>query len=128
MSLHETLQSLKDLVDCFEDLIEKGKLATSSRSTDLISDFINSVEETVSQATSTLEKSREALRGVKQEDMVFKYASVYYRTLVLVSIPYIINILESASTILKNRDHEGEAAKATTLAEKLKNLVDTLKY
>ncbi|MCC6011158.1 MAG: hypothetical protein LM556_02010 [Desulfurococcaceae archaeon] len=127
MSLHETLHSLKDLVDSFEDLIEKGKIATSTRSVELLSDFINSVEGAIPQAVSALERSKEALREAQQSDVLLKYISVYYRMLVLVSIPYMINMLESASVILKSRDLEGDATKALALAKKLKNLVDTLK-
>jgi hypothetical protein len=127
MSLHETLHSLKDLVDSFEDLIEKGKIATSTRSIELLSDFISSVEGAIPQAVSALERSKEALREAQQSDVLLKYISVYYRMLVLVSIPYMINMLESASVILKSRDLEGDATKALALAKKLKNLVDTLK-
>jgi hypothetical protein len=127
MSLHETLHSLKDLVDSFEDLIEKGKIATSTRSVELLSDFISSVEGAIPQAVSALERSKEALREAQQSDVLLKYISVYYRMLVLVSIPYMINMLESASVILKSRDLEGDATKALALAKKLKNLVDTLK-
>ncbi|MCC6040721.1 MAG: hypothetical protein LM557_00900 [Desulfurococcaceae archaeon] len=127
MSLHETLQNLKDLVDSFEDLIEKGKIATSTRNIELLSDFISSVEGAIPQATSALERSRDVLQQAQHCDVLLKYISVYYRMLVLVSIPYTISILESASQILKTRYLEGDASKALALAEKLKNIVDTLK-
>jgi len=127
MSLYDVFQNLRDLVEQFEGLIEKGKTAVSTRSVDLINEFINSAEESFQQVTSILSRSRDILQEPRQSDALLKYTSVYYRMLVLVSIPYVIDILESASSILRNRNLEGNANRALVLAEKFKSFVDTLK-
>jgi hypothetical protein len=128
MSLYDAFQELKELVERFEGLIEKGKVATSTRNVDLINDFIDSAEEIYQHANSVLEGSRNILMGSQREDSLFKYADVYYRMLVLVSIPYTVKILESASSILRGKNFEEHANRALLLAEKLRVLVDTLKH
>jgi len=128
MSIHEAFQCLRDLVDRFEDLIEEGKIATVSNNIELVVGFINSVESSIPLTIDILERSRSILQEVQQDNKLFKYVSTYHRMLVLVSIPYIISILEAASSILRNRDFLDEANRALALAEKLKCFVDTLKH
>jgi hypothetical protein len=128
MSIHEAFQGLRDLVDRFEDLIEEGKIATVSNNVELVIGFINSVENSIPLTIDILERSRSILQEVQQDNKLFKYVSTYHRMLVLVSIPYIISILEAASSILRNRDLLDEANRALALAEKLKCFVGTLKY
>ncbi|MCC6033974.1 MAG: hypothetical protein LM567_00525 [Desulfurococcaceae archaeon] len=127
MSVHEAFQSLKDLIERFENLLEEGKIATISNDVKLVIGFINSVESSISLTINVLEKSNNILQEIQQDDKLFKYISTYHRMLILVSIPYLTSILETAASILKNKDLINEANRAITLAEKLKYFVDTLR-
>ncbi|MEM0000896.1 MAG: hypothetical protein QXH02_05355 [Desulfurococcaceae archaeon] len=127
MSLYNALTSLRRLVGSCEEAISEGKLALSTGDADLASKFVSSARVIAVQAPSILTEAKNLIEKHDKEDKLVKYISVYYRTLVLVSVPYIILILKDLADLLSKRGHVDKVNEVQNIIEKFEVALDTLK-
>lgn len=127
MSLYSMLGSLKKLVDGCEEAIKEGKLAVSTRNMDLIVKFIGSVKAIATQAPLVLTEAKSFIEKCDKEDKLAKYISAYYRTLVLVSVPYLIMILRELADLLDGCGHENRVNEVRSIIASFESTLDTLK-
>lgn len=119
---------LKNLVDDYEEAIDKGKLAVASRDVELILVFIDSSRDLLARSKPIITSTREVMHNITSEnDKLAKYISVYYRMLVYISIPYIADIVRAAADILEKQGYSNEAGEARNLFKEYSSLLDTLK-
>lgn len=127
MSLYNTLALLKKLVSSCEEAISEGKLAISTGDVDLAAKFVSSARIIAVQALPILTEAKSLIEKHDKEDTLMKYISVYYRTLILVSVPYIILILKDLAGFLDKRGHGDKVNEALSVIEKFETALSTLK-
>lgn len=127
MSLYNTLASLKKLVNSCEEAISEGKLAVSTGNIDLALKFVNSARIIATQALPVLTEAKNLVEKHNKEDALVKYISVYYRTLILVSVPYIVLILKDLVNLLNRHGHGDKVCEARSVIEKFEATLNTLK-
>lgn len=127
MSLYNALTLLKKLVGNCEEAINEGKLAISTGDVDLALKFVSSARMIAVQALPILAEVKSLLEKHDEEDKLVKYISVYYRTLILVSVPYIILILKDLAEFLDKHGHGDKVNEARNVIEKFEATLNTLK-
>lgn len=127
MSIYNRLINLKKLVDDCEEAIKEGKLATSTGSIELAIKFLSMVKNIASSLQPLLTETRDILARYNQDDKLIRYTSVYYRTLVLVSIPYIVMILGDLKQLLDRQGYERNASEVQHLISDFEDLLNTLR-
>ncbi|MEM4481900.1 MAG: hypothetical protein QXK88_05685 [Desulfurococcaceae archaeon] len=127
MDLQSTLISIKRLVDDCEETIKEGKLAISTRSLERASKFIDLTRSMTSYALQALLDAKSIIDLNKEDDKLVKYISVYYRTALLVSLPYISTILKELIDVLDSQMHADKAREASHLLQILEEIRSTLR-
>lgn len=127
MDLYDTLSLLKMLVDNCEEIIREGKLAIATKDTSLAMKFVSSVRSMIPQIRSVLAETRNIVEKHNAEDTLLKYISVYYRTLTLISIPYMILILKELRGLLDEHGRNDRINELQDIIMSLESAVSTLK-
>lgn len=129
MDVYSAMVSIKRLVDDCEEVIKEGKLAVTTGSVEQALKFIDLTRNISSYALNALLDARSILemdRGNSQDKLI-KYVSVYYRTALLVSLPYILTILKEVVQILSSQIHTEKASEASNLLHLFEEILGTLK-
>jgi hypothetical protein len=127
MSLHDILSSLKNLVDDYETVIDKGKLAVKTEDAESIIVFINGARSLMERVQLILPSVREVLNAHGEGDKLVKYINVFYRMLVYVSIPYTIEVMEEAMNLLDRKGYITGVVEVKEAINMYESLMDTLK-
>jgi len=96
MHPNELVASLRTLVDDYERLIDRAKLLRALQSKEEIDEFISSADRVLEQSRLLLPEAKSIVNAGITGDIVSKHISAYYRMIKLVSIRYVIDLLEEA--------------------------------
>lgn len=127
MSIYDALHAIKKFVDECENLIRDGKLAVSLEDVNVALRFVEQAKSISVQIKPILEDTKQSLDAYKNEDVLFKYISAYYRTAVLVSVPYVVMILKNVAGVLEKNGYLEKAKEARNVAENIEVIVNTLR-
>jgi hypothetical protein len=127
MSLHDILSSLKNLVDDYEEVIDKGKLAVKTEDVESVIVFINGARSLMERVQLILPSVREVLNEHSEGDKLVKYINVFYRMLVYVSIPYTLEVMEEAMNLLDRKGYITGVVEVKEAINMYESLMDTLK-
>ncbi|MCC6043313.1 MAG: hypothetical protein LM553_00330 [Desulfurococcaceae archaeon] len=127
MSLHDILSSLKNLVDDYETVIDKGKLAVKTEDVESVMVFINGARSLMERVQLILPSVREVLNAHGEGDKLVKYINVFYRMLVYVSIPYTLEVMEEAMNLLDRKGYITGVVEVKEAINMYESLMDTLK-
>ncbi|MEM1618239.1 MAG: hypothetical protein QXE77_01620 [Desulfurococcaceae archaeon] len=127
MSIYDVLHAIKKFVDECENLIRDGKLAVSLEDVNVALRFVEQAKSISIQIKPILEDTKQSLDAYKNEDALFKYISAYYRTAVLVSVPYVVMILKNVAGVLEKNGYLEKAKEARNVAENIEVIVNTLR-
>jgi len=127
MSLHDILSSLKNLVDDYETVIDKGKLAVKTEDVESVIVFINGARSLMERVQLILPSVREVLNAHGEGDKLVKYINVFYRMLVYVSIPYTLEVMEEAMNLLDRKGYIKGVVEVKEAINMYESLIDTLK-
>ncbi|MEM0218603.1 MAG: hypothetical protein QW123_00955 [Desulfurococcaceae archaeon] len=127
MSIYDALHAIKKFVDECENLIRDGKLAVSLEDVNVALRFVEQAKSISIQIKPILEDTKQSLDAYKNEDALFKYISAYYRTAVLVSVPYVVMILKNVAGVLEKNGYLEKAKEARNVAENIEVIVNTLR-
>lgn len=127
MSLHDILSSLKNLVDDYETVIDKGKLAVKTEDVESVMVFISGARSLMERVQLILPSVREVLNAHGEGDKLVKYINVFYRMLVYVSIPYTLEVMEEAMNLLDRKGYITGVVEVKEAINMYESLMDTLK-
>jgi len=127
MSLHDILSSLKNLVDDYETVIDKGKLAVKTEDVESVMVFISGARSLMERVQLILPSVREVLNEHGEGDKLVKYINVFYRMLVYVSIPYTLEVMEEAMNLLDRKGYITGVVEVKEAINMYESLMDTLK-
>ena len=127
MSLHDILSSLKNLVDDYETVIDKGKLAVKTEDVESVMVFISGARSLMERVQLILPSVREVLNAHGEGDKLVKYINVFYRMLIYVSIPYTLEVMEEAMNLLDRKGYITGVVEVKEAINMYESLMDTLK-
>ncbi|MEM3926351.1 MAG: hypothetical protein QXU13_02055 [Desulfurococcaceae archaeon] len=128
MDLQSLLPELKNLIDSYEELLNKGKIILLSREFSIIGQFIPFLRETVINTYKLLPlvKSK-ILEQQGSTDKLYKYISTYYRMITLIDIPYLVSILKQIADKLEKENERGDYEQLVRIIDDIEKFMDTLK-
>ncbi|MEM1628382.1 MAG: hypothetical protein QXP02_01765 [Desulfurococcaceae archaeon] len=128
MDLQSLLPELKNLVDSYEELLDKGKIILLSREFSIIDQFISFLRETVINTYKLLPlvKSK-ILEQQGSTDKLYKYISTYYRMITLIDIPYLISILKQIADKLEKENERRDYEQLVRIIDDIEKFMDTLR-
>lgn len=96
MHLNELASLIRTLVDDYEKLIDQGKILKSLHDKEQVDLFISEASKLLDSSTRILPEAKLVVSTHSLGDAIVKHISVYYRMLKLISIRYIVDLLEEA--------------------------------
>ncbi|MEL9909186.1 MAG: hypothetical protein QXP97_05965 [Desulfurococcus sp.] len=96
MHLNELASLIRTLVDDYEKLIDQGKILKSLYDKEQVDLFISEASKLLDSSARILPEAKLVVSTHSLEDVTVKHISVYYRMLKLISIRYIVDLLEEA--------------------------------
>ncbi|MEM4020647.1 MAG: hypothetical protein QXS23_04330 [Desulfurococcaceae archaeon] len=128
MDLQSLLPELKNLIDSYEELLNKGKIILLSREFSIIGQFIPFLRKTVTNTYKLLPlvKSK-ILEQQGSTDKLYKYISTYYRMITLIDIPYLVSILKQIADKLEKENERGDYEQLVRIIDDIEKFMDTLK-
>lgn len=96
MHLNELASLIRTLVDDYEKLIDQGKILKSLHDKEQVDLFISEASKLLDSSARILPEAKLVVSTHSLGDVTVKHISVYYRMLKLISIRYIVDLLEEA--------------------------------
>ena len=127
IDIYDLFYSIKKLVEDCEEAIKEGKLALSTSNLDSAARFLTLTNRIASSSKTTLLAAKNIITESREETRLVKYVSVYYRALVLMSIPYLQLILRDMSKLLNEHGQGDKAVEASRLLEFFNETLNTLR-
>jgi hypothetical protein len=127
-SLHSLLASLRDLVDAYEKIIGELKIHVQTSRVEDASLLIDNIKRLTERTESTIIELKDIVVNLEgQEDRLARFITTYYRALIYISLPYLIELCRDLVQIMEKTGHTTEASELRGLINRYERFLSTLK-
>jgi uncharacterized protein Yka (UPF0111/DUF47 family) len=127
-SLHSVLASLRDLVDTYEKTIGELKIYVQTSRVEDASLLVDDIKRLTERTESTIVELKDTIVNLEgQEDRLARFITTYYRTLIYISVPYLIELCQDLVQIMEKMGHSIEALELRGLINRYERFLSTLK-